>query len=190
MFVRFIHRTNLKRFTPKTPSRSMSSLTKRNFCFFSPKFWLNLLLFWRYIWLERSIFIRRTINRRRKDDKSSGSSILPSQIDATNSWSQSQRNISSRNLDRNGFAGDVRQHDIRFKKNKKIEADEFGIQGYDCPGVSSVAYGLIAREVERVDSGYRSAMSVQSSLVMYPIYAYGTEDQKKHYLPKLGRSSF
>lgn len=59
------------------------------------------------------------------------------------------------------------------------------LQGYGCAGVSSVAYGLIAREVERVDSGYRSAMSVQSSLVMYPIYAYGTEAQKKKYLPRL-----
>ncbi|KAJ3078650.1 hypothetical protein HK102_004344, partial [Quaeritorhiza haematococci] len=59
------------------------------------------------------------------------------------------------------------------------------IEGYGCPGVSSVAYGLIAREVERVDSGYRSAMSVQSSLVMYPIYAYGTEEQRQKYLPRL-----
>eukprot|EP01122_Echinamoeba_exundans_P006439 TRINITY_DN1811_c0_g1_i1.p1 TRINITY_DN1811_c0_g1~~TRINITY_DN1811_c0_g1_i1.p1 ORF type:complete len:461 (+),score=111.89 TRINITY_DN1811_c0_g1_i1:2-1384(+) len=59
------------------------------------------------------------------------------------------------------------------------------IQGYGCPGVSSVAYGLIAREVERVDSAYRSALSVQSSLVMYPIYAYGTEEQKQKYLPAL-----
>ncbi|MBU0790493.1 MAG: acyl-CoA dehydrogenase, partial [Gammaproteobacteria bacterium] len=59
------------------------------------------------------------------------------------------------------------------------------LHGYGCPGVSHVAYGLIAREVERVDSGYRSAMSVQSSLVMYPIYAYGTEAQKQKCLPKL-----
>ncbi len=59
------------------------------------------------------------------------------------------------------------------------------ISGYGCAGVNSVCYGLIAREVERVDSGYRSAMSVQSSLVMYPIYAYGTEEQKQKYLPKL-----
>jgi glutaryl-CoA dehydrogenase len=51
--------------------------------------------------------------------------------------------------------------------------------------IGHVAYGLIAREVERVDSGYRSAMSVQSSLVMYPIYAYGTEDQRRKYLPEL-----
>ena len=56
---------------------------------------------------------------------------------------------------------------------------------YGGSGVSSVAYGLIAREIERVDSGYRSAMSVQSSLVMYPIYAYGTEAQKRTYLPRL-----
>ncbi len=59
------------------------------------------------------------------------------------------------------------------------------IKGYGCPGVSYVAYGLIAREVERVDSAYRSAMSVQSSLVMYPIHAYGDEAQRAAYLPKL-----
>ena len=59
------------------------------------------------------------------------------------------------------------------------------IEGYGCPGVSYVAYGLIAREVERVDSAYRSAMSVQSSLVMYPIWAYGSEAQRQTYLPKL-----
>ena len=59
------------------------------------------------------------------------------------------------------------------------------IHGYGCAGVSYVAYGLIAREVERVDSAYRSAFSVQSSLVMYPIWAYGTEAQRQEYLPKL-----
>ncbi len=59
------------------------------------------------------------------------------------------------------------------------------IDGYDCSGVSQVAYGLIAREVERVDSAYRSAVSVQSSLVMYPIYAFGTDAQKDKYLPPL-----
>ena len=59
------------------------------------------------------------------------------------------------------------------------------IHGYGCAGTSYVAYGLIAREIERVDSAYRSAMSVQSSLVMYPIYAYGTEAQRQKYLPKL-----
>ena len=59
------------------------------------------------------------------------------------------------------------------------------IQGYDCPGVNYVCYGLVAREIERVDSGYRSMLSVQSSLVMYPIYTYGTEEQKQKYLPKL-----
>ena len=58
-------------------------------------------------------------------------------------------------------------------------------EDYGCAGASYVAYGLIAREVERVDSGYRSMMSVQSSLVMYPIYAYGSEAQRKKYLPKL-----
>ncbi len=59
------------------------------------------------------------------------------------------------------------------------------IDGYGCAGVNSVCYGLIAREVERVDSGYRSAMSVQSSLVMHPIHAYGTESQRQKFLPKL-----
>ncbi|MEH6551587.1 MAG: acyl-CoA dehydrogenase [Pseudomonadales bacterium] len=64
------------------------------------------------------------------------------------------------------------------------------IHGYDCPGVDYISYGLIAREVERVDSGYRSMMSVQSSLVMYPIYAYGSEAQREKYLPKLARGEW
>jgi glutaryl-CoA dehydrogenase len=59
------------------------------------------------------------------------------------------------------------------------------LHGYGCPGVDYVCYGLIAREIERIDSGYRSMMSVQSSLVMYPIYAYGTQAQREHYLPRL-----
>ena len=59
------------------------------------------------------------------------------------------------------------------------------IEGYGCAGASYVAYGLVAREIERVDSGYRSAASVQSSLVMFPIHAYGTEAQRQKYLPRL-----
>src|SRR5205823_1094538 len=59
------------------------------------------------------------------------------------------------------------------------------IEGCGCAGVNYVCYGLIAREVERVDSGYRSAMSVQSSLVMHPIHAFGSEAQRQKYLPKL-----
>jgi glutaryl-CoA dehydrogenase len=59
------------------------------------------------------------------------------------------------------------------------------IEGYGCAGVNHVSYGLIAREIERVDSSYRSTMSVQSSLVMYPIYAFGSEAQRQKYLPKL-----
>ena len=59
------------------------------------------------------------------------------------------------------------------------------LSGYGCAGVNYVSYGLIAREVERVDSGYRSAFSVQSSLVMFPISAYGSDEQKEKYLPKL-----
>ncbi|MGY8869809.1 MAG: acyl-CoA dehydrogenase [Pseudomonadales bacterium] len=71
------------------------------------------------------------------------------------------------------------------------ELGELGLLGstlpeeYGCAGASHVSYGLVAREVERVDSGYRSAMSVQSSLVMHPIYAYGSEEQRQKYLPKL-----
>ena len=59
------------------------------------------------------------------------------------------------------------------------------IEGYGCSGLGYVSYGLIAREIERVDSGYRSMMSVQSSLVMYPIHAYGSEAQREKYLPRL-----
>ena len=64
------------------------------------------------------------------------------------------------------------------------------IEGYGCAGVNYVSYGLIAREVERVDSGYRSAMSVQSSLVMHPIHAFGTEEQRQKYLPKLASGAW
>ncbi len=64
------------------------------------------------------------------------------------------------------------------------------IDGYGCAGVNHVAYGLVTREVERVDSGYRSAMSVQSSLVMHPIHAYGTEEQRQKYLPKLATAEW
>src|SRR6185312_7751431 len=61
------------------------------------------------------------------------------------------------------------------------------IEGYGCAGVNHVCYGLIAREIERVDSAYRSTMSVQSSLVMHPIHAYGTEEQRKRWLPGLAK---
>jgi glutaryl-CoA dehydrogenase len=64
------------------------------------------------------------------------------------------------------------------------------LEGYGCAGVNYVSYGLISREVERVDSGYRSAFSVQSSLVMYPIYAFGSEAQRQKYLPKLRAGEF
>ncbi len=84
---------------------------------------------------------------------------------------------------------DAHRHET-FDRNLMSRMGELGflgstIEGYGCAGVGYVAYGLIAREVERVDSGYRSAMSVQSSLVMCPIYAYGSEAQKQKYLPKL-----
>lgn len=62
-----------------------------------------------------------------------------------------------------------------------------GLEGYGCPGGNHVMYGLVAREVERIDSGYRSALSVQSSLVMYPIHHFGSEAQKCKYLPGLAK---
>ena len=63
------------------------------------------------------------------------------------------------------------------------------INGYGCSGTNYVSYGLIAREIERVDSGYRSVMSVQSSLVMHPIYKFGTDEQKRKYLPELAKGN-
>ncbi|GAF58610.1 glutaryl-CoA dehydrogenase [Psychrobacter sp. JCM 18902] len=82
-----------------------------------------------------------------------------------------------------------------FDRNIMRQMGEMGllgvtIEGYGCAGLSSVAYGLIAKEIEAVDSGYRSAMSVQSSLVMHPIHAYGTEEQRERYLPKLATGEY
>ncbi|MGB0693974.1 MAG: acyl-CoA dehydrogenase family protein, partial [Pseudomonadales bacterium] len=79
----------------------------------------------------------------------------------------------------------------RFDREIMNEMGELGLLGptlpekYGCSNVNYVSYGLVAREVERIDSGYRSAMSVQSSLVMHPIYTYGNEAQREKYLPKL-----
>ena len=85
---------------------------------------------------------------------------------------------------------EANRHEI-FDREIMNEMGELGFLGstlpeeYGCAGVNYVSYGLVAREVERVDSGYRSAMSVQSSLVMYPIHAYGSEETRRKYLPKL-----
>ncbi len=85
---------------------------------------------------------------------------------------------------------DANRHET-FDREIINEFGELGLLGatipeeYGCAGASYTAYGLVAREVERVDSGYRSAMSVQSSLVMHPIYAYGSEEQRQKYLPRL-----
>jgi glutaryl-CoA dehydrogenase len=78
----------------------------------------------------------------------------------------------------------------RFDRDVLTEMGALGflgstLQGYGCAGVNHVCYGIVAREIERVDSSYRSSMSVQSSLVMYPIYAYGSEEQRQKYLPRL-----
>ncbi|MBL4614093.1 MAG: acyl-CoA dehydrogenase [Magnetovibrio sp.] len=85
---------------------------------------------------------------------------------------------------------EANRHEV-FDRELMNKFGEMGLLGstlpeeYGCAGVNHVCYGLAAREVERVDSGYRSAMSVQSSLVMHPIYEYGSEEQRKKYLPKL-----
>ena len=83
----------------------------------------------------------------------------------------------------------------KFDREIMNEFGEMGflgatLEGYGCAGVNYVSYGLISREVERVDSGYRSAFSVQSSLVMYPIYAFGSEEQRQKYLPRLRTGEF
>ena len=86
--------------------------------------------------------------------------------------------------------------DEKYDPDQMREMGKIGLLGPTIPeqfggaGLGYVAYGLIAREVERVDSGYRSAMSVQSSLVMYPIYTYGSEAQRQKYLPKLASGEF
>jgi glutaryl-CoA dehydrogenase len=83
----------------------------------------------------------------------------------------------------------------KFDREIMNEMGEMGflgatLEGYGCAGVNYVSYGLISREVERVDSGYRSAFSVQSSLVMYPIHAFGSEAQRQKYLPRLRTGEF
>lgn len=84
----------------------------------------------------------------------------------------------------------------RFDPKIMLEFGELGLLGPTIPseygggGMNYICYGLAAREIERIDSGYRSAMSVQSSLVMYPIHAFGTEDQKQRYLPKLASGEY
>jgi glutaryl-CoA dehydrogenase len=83
----------------------------------------------------------------------------------------------------------------RFDREIMTELGALGllgatIHGYGCAGVNYVCYGLVAREIERVDSGYRSAMSVQSSLVMHPIQAYGTEAQRQKFLPRLAKGEW
>jgi len=82
----------------------------------------------------------------------------------------------------------------KFDKNIIKEMGEIGllgatINGYGCPGVNYVSYGLIAREIERIDSGYRSVFSVQSSLVMLPIYKFGSNEQKDRFLPELAKGN-
>src|SRR6201982_3114380 len=80
--------------------------------------------------------------------------------------------------------------DARFPKELIPEMGRLGflganLEGYGCAGMNNVEYGLVMQEIERGDSGLRSFVSVQGGLVMYPIHAYGSEEQKQHWLPKL-----
>jgi glutaryl-CoA dehydrogenase len=105
--------------------------------------------------------------------------------------SDSARDYSQSKLMPRVLEANRREHFDREIMNEMAEMGFLGSvlpEEYGGAGASYVAYGLIAREIERVDSGYRSAMSVQSSLVMYPIYAYGSEEQRRRYLPKLGKA--
>lgn len=86
-------------------------------------------------------------------------------------------------------------HDEHFDRDIMLEMGAAGflgatIKGYECAGINYVSYGLITREIERVDSGYRSAMSVQSSLAMHAIYQYGSEAQRKKFLPKMAKGEW
>ncbi|MEM7465965.1 MAG: acyl-CoA dehydrogenase [Pseudomonadota bacterium] len=104
----------------------------------------------------------------------------------------------ARNYAKDKLAPRVRAafRDEHFEREILREMGELGLLGcvlpedYGCAGLGYVCYGLIAREIERVDSGYRSAASVQSSLVMHPIYAYGSEEQRYKYLPKLASGEY
>ena len=116
----------------------------------------------------------------------------PFELDSQLSEEQRMVRDSAKQYAQNSLAPRVKQAFREESTDPNIfrEMGEMGllgatIDGYGCPGVDYVCYGLIAREIERVDSGYRSMMSVQSSLVMYPIHAYGTEEQREKYLPKL-----
>jgi len=84
----------------------------------------------------------------------------------------------------NAFRNEVFHVEI-YREMGQLNLHGPTIEGYGCAGVSHVAYGLIARELERIDSGYRSCMSVQTSLVMHPIYTFGSDEQKEKYLPRL-----
>jgi len=99
------------------------------------------------------------------------------------------------------FSKDILQPNIvssfrneKFDKNIMKEMGNYGLLGptineYGCSGVNYISYGLIMREIERVDSGYRSCASVQSSLVMYPIYKFGSKEQKDRFLPELAKGN-
>ena len=105
--------------------------------------------------------------------------------DAANRYAQDRLQLGIIAANRNGS----------FDRKIMNEMGELGllgsfIEGYGCSGVGQISYGLVAREIERVDSSYRSALSVQSSLVMYPIWQFGTEEQKQKYLPKLATGEF
>ena len=121
----------------------------------------------------------------------------PFQIDEQLTEEERMIRDSTREFARDYLMGRVQQDFRNESSDRDVMArmGEMGllgptIDGYGCAGVSYVAYGLIAHEIEYVDSAYRSSASVQSSLVMHPIHAYGTEEQRQKYLPKLATGEY
>ena len=118
--------------------------------------------------------------------------LLDSQLSADEKSVRDMASVFSRNVLQPNIVSSFRNE--RFDKNIMKEMGKCGLLGptiheYGCPGVNYVSYGLVMREIERVDSGYRSCASVQSSLVMHPIYKFGSQAQKDKYLPELAKGN-
>ena len=131
-------------------------------------------------WLKRGIFNHRD------------AFLLDSQLSSDEKSVRDMASVFSKNVLQPNIVSSFRHE--RFDKNIMKEMGKCGLLGptihdYGCPGVNYVSYGLVMREIERVDSGYRSCASVQSSLVMHPIHKFGSQAQKDKYLPELAKGN-